>query len=60
MRPVQTAGHLPNRVFERHKIRNPTTGNRQGFDVGSQYRSEIFYHDAGQMEAAIASRDAEQ
>ena len=42
------------------QIHNPTTRNRQGFDFGSQYRSAIFYHDAGQQEAAIASRDAEQ
>ena len=42
------------------RIHNPTTRNRQGFDFGSQYRSAIFYHDAGQQEAAIASRDAEQ
>jgi peptide-methionine (S)-S-oxide reductase len=42
------------------RIHNPTTRNRQGFDLGSQYRSAIFYHDASQMEAAIASRDAEQ
>ena len=42
------------------RIRNPTTRNRQGLDFGSQYRSAIFYHDAGQLEAAIASRDAEQ
>ena len=42
------------------RIHNPTTRNHQGFDFGSQYRSAIFYHDAGQREAAIASRDAEQ
>src|SRR5262249_11801731 len=42
------------------RIHNPTTRNRQGFDFGRQYRSAIFYHDAGQQEAAIASRDAEQ
>jgi len=42
------------------RIHNPTTRNRQGLDFGSQYRSAIFYHDAGQQEAAIASRDAQQ
>jgi peptide-methionine (S)-S-oxide reductase len=42
------------------RVHNPTTRNRQGFDFGRQYRSAIFYHDAAQREAAIASRDAEQ
>src|SRR5262249_39342141 len=32
------------------RIHNPTTRNRQGLDFGSQYRSAIFYHDAGQQE----------
>ena len=31
---------------------NPTTLNRQGPDVGTQYRSAIFYHDAEQEKAA--------
>ena len=38
-------------------IHDPTTLNRQGADVGTQYRSVIFYHDAEQKrvaEAAIA------
>jgi peptide-methionine (S)-S-oxide reductase len=36
---------------------NPTTLNRQGPDVGTQYRSVIFYHDDEQKAAATASRD---
>jgi peptide-methionine (S)-S-oxide reductase len=31
---------------------NPTTLNRQGPDVGSQYRSAIFYHSAEQQQLA--------
>jgi len=37
---------------------NPTTKNRQGFDIGDQYRSVIFVHDDEQKAAALASRDA--
>ena len=33
-------------------IHDPTTLNRQGADVGTQYRSVIFYHDDVQKEAA--------
>lgn len=35
-------------------IHDPTTLNRQGADVGSQYRSVIFYHDEPQREVAEA------
>ena len=34
------------------QIHDPTTLNRQGPDVGTQYRSAVFYHDEGQKEAA--------
>src|SRR2546425_3096261 len=36
---------------------NPTTLNRQGPDVGTQYRSVIFYHDDEQKTAAAASKE---
>ncbi len=31
---------------------NPTTLNQQGYDVGTQYRSVVFYHNDAQKEAA--------
>lgn len=41
-------------------IHNPTTRNRQGNDVGTQYRSGIYYHTESQRLAAMRSKDLEQ
>ena len=40
--------------FELH---NPTTRDRQGLDIGSQYRSMIFYHNEEQREIAENVKD---
>ncbi len=37
---------------------DPTTPNRQGGDVGTQYRSVILYHDAEQQAEAMRSKAA--
>lgn len=50
-------GDLLNAFWAMH---NPTMLNRQGWDVGSQYRSAIFFHDQGQEHLATASRDEHQ
>lgn len=40
------------------EVHDPTTLNRQGADVGTQYRSAIFYHDAEQKRVAELSLQA--
>ncbi|HEY0012105.1 MAG TPA: peptide-methionine (S)-S-oxide reductase MsrA [Allosphingosinicella sp.] len=40
--------------WERH---DPTSGMRQGVDVGTQYRSVIFYLDDAQRELALRTKD---
>ncbi len=40
------------------QVHNPTTLNRQGADVGTQYRSAIFYHNANQQKVAEDLKEA--
>ncbi len=55
---VITFSQILNVFWQAH---DPTTLNRQGNDVGSQYRSVIFYHDEQQKDLAENSkRSADQ
>ncbi len=45
------------RFWENH---NPTQGDRQGNDIGSNYRSAIYYHDAVQKDLALATQKVYQ
>jgi peptide-methionine (S)-S-oxide reductase len=54
--PSQTSLDVLLKSFwEQH---DPTQGNRQGNDVGTQYRSVIYWTTREQRDVAIASRDA--
>lgn len=54
--PEQTTPELLLKAFwENH---DPTTPNRQGNDIGTQYRSAIFWTTPEQRDAAHATRDA--
>ncbi|HEY3105681.1 MAG TPA: peptide-methionine (S)-S-oxide reductase MsrA [Gaiellaceae bacterium] len=39
---------------------NPTTKDRQGLDIGSQYRSAIFFHSPEQQAAAERTKEEQQ
>ena len=39
---------------------DPTQLNRQGWDIGDNYRSAIFFHDSEQQEAALRSKAEQQ
>lgn len=56
--PAQvTLEHVLARFWESH---NPTQGDRQGNDIGSNYRSAVYYHDESQKTLALTTRNLYQ
>jgi peptide-methionine (S)-S-oxide reductase len=55
--PLVSYQDLLKTFWESH---DPTQGMRQGNDVGTQYRSGVYYYNDAQRQAAEASRDAFQ
>jgi peptide-methionine (S)-S-oxide reductase len=56
--PEQTSYQAMLKLFwESH---DPTQGMRQGNDVGTQYRSGLYYYDERQKDAALRSKEAYQ
>ena len=56
--PMQTT--LENVLIGFWENHDPTQGNRQGNDIGSNYRSAIFYADEAQHRIALQTREAYQ
>lgn len=54
--PTQVSYHDLLSIF--WQVHDPTTLNRQGPDIGTQYRSVIFYHSPDQRDAAEQSKQA--
>lgn len=56
--PVKTSYSKILELF--FKMHDPTTVNRQGNDIGSQYRSSIFYHSEAQKTEATKVKEKVQ
>ena len=54
---VVSYGELLDVFWDEH---DPTQLNRQGWDVGDQYRSVVFFHDEEQQEEALRSKAERQ
>jgi peptide-methionine (S)-S-oxide reductase len=54
---VVSYGELLNVFWRKH---DPTQLNRQGWDIGDNYRTVVFFHDDEQRAAAERSKESEQ